>query len=383
MAQAVLRSCEASVKPQLQKFLTTLILSPISSNSDLHQHCYTLLYQLYQAVPQVLLPVIPHMTSEMLAEDAGKRAEATQLVCQLFTVPGNRLVCEYVDVFDELLHRFKDAEVGIRLHLVEFAPMLVAAAGSSERQEKVVREVAVRLQDYDDKVRIAAVKAVCQCARQLLAGPAGAASGGTAATACHPHQLGLLAPPVVATLLDSQQEDEAAAAELGVMYSPPEAGLDFGVVGAAAAAGVAAGTRDVAWLQDMLKAVCMRLRDTKLSVRKQTADSLMAVFRTVAAAGTGQQLAKYCWLPARMLLCCKTDVELRAHLVEGVLKDGLLGPQASPAQAAAAWVQLWLAANPMDRETLLMLLAMRARLQVGAASASDRRASYARSMMAA
>ncbi|KAF6266620.1 hypothetical protein COO60DRAFT_1697167 [Scenedesmus sp. NREL 46B-D3] len=349
---AVLRSCEAAVKPQLQKFLTTLILSPISSNSDLHQHCYTLIYQLYQAVPQVLLPVIPHMTSEMLAEDAAKRAEATQL-----------LVCEYVDVFDELLHRFKDAEVGIRLHLVEFAPTLVAAAGSSERQEKVVREAAVRLQDYDDKVRIAAVKAVCQCARQLLAGPAGAASGGTAATACHPHQLGLLAPPAVVTLLDSQEQDEAAAAELGVAYTPPEKQLDFGVGGADAAAGVAAGARDVAWLQDVLKGMCMRLRDTKTSVRKQTANSLMAVFRTVAAAGTGEQLAKYCWLPARMLLCCKTDVELRAHLIEAVMKDGLLGAQAVPAQAAAAWVQLWLNANPMDRETLMMMLAMRARLQ--------------------
>jgi hypothetical protein len=71
-------------------------------------------------VPQVLLPVIPHMTSEMLAEDAGKRAEATQLVCQLFSVPGNRLVCEYADVFDELLLRFKDAEV--RLCMIPCEP---------------------------------------------------------------------------------------------------------------------------------------------------------------------------------------------------------------------------------------------------------------------
>jgi hypothetical protein len=149
---------------------------------------------------------------------------------------------------------------------------------------QVVREAAVRLQDYDDKVRIAAVKSVCQCARQLLAGPAGAASGGTAATACHPHQLGLIAPPAVATLLDSQEDDEAAAAELGVAYTPPEKECDLGA-GVDVAAGVAAGARDVAWLQDVLKGMCMRLRDTKISVRKQTANSLMAVFRKVAAAG--------------------------------------------------------------------------------------------------
>jgi hypothetical protein len=81
-------------------------------------------------------------------------------------------------------------------------------------------------------------------------------------------------------------------------------------------------------------------------------------------AGTGEQLAKYCWLPARMLLCCKSDVELRSHLIEAVMRDGLLGGQATPAQAAAAWVQLWLNANHMDKETLMMMLAMRARLQV-------------------
>jgi hypothetical protein len=45
LAQAVLKACESTVKPALQKYLTTLILSPISSNSDLHQHCYTLIYQ--------------------------------------------------------------------------------------------------------------------------------------------------------------------------------------------------------------------------------------------------------------------------------------------------------------------------------------------------
>lgn len=45
LAQNVLKACESAVKPALQKYLTTIILSPISSNSDLHQHCYTLIYQ--------------------------------------------------------------------------------------------------------------------------------------------------------------------------------------------------------------------------------------------------------------------------------------------------------------------------------------------------
>jgi hypothetical protein len=48
----VLKACETAVKPTLQKYLTTLILSPITSNSDLHQHCYTLIYQVSATTPR-------------------------------------------------------------------------------------------------------------------------------------------------------------------------------------------------------------------------------------------------------------------------------------------------------------------------------------------
>lgn len=50
------------------------------------------------------------------------------------------------------------------------------------------------------------------------------------------------------------------------------------------------------------------------------------------AAGTSEQLARYCWLPARVVLCCKTDMELRCHLVEVTMKDGLLGSQVGKQQ---------------------------------------------------
>lgn len=49
LVQRVLRECEVAIKPTLQKFLTTLILSPITSNSDLHQQCYALIYQVSAA----------------------------------------------------------------------------------------------------------------------------------------------------------------------------------------------------------------------------------------------------------------------------------------------------------------------------------------------
>ena len=40
--------------------------------------------QLYEIVPQVLLPVLPHLKSELEVEDDSKRAAAVDLVARLF-----------------------------------------------------------------------------------------------------------------------------------------------------------------------------------------------------------------------------------------------------------------------------------------------------------
>lgn len=65
-----------------------------------------------------------------------------------------------------------------------------------------------------------------------------------------------------------------------------------------------------------------------------------------------------------MLLCSKSDKALREQLFEATAKDGLLGPKLPAPQAAASWVRLWLGSSEVERETLLMLLTARTRLQV-------------------
>lgn len=70
--------------------------------------------QLYQSVPQVLLPVVPHLTSELQSGDGNKRLEAVQLLCKLFSLPGSKLVSEYEDVLEALLSRYQDTKVGTK-----------------------------------------------------------------------------------------------------------------------------------------------------------------------------------------------------------------------------------------------------------------------------
>lgn len=89
-----------------------------------------------------------------------------------------------------------------------------------------------------------------------------------------------------------------------------------------------------------------------------------ATLRNLLCAGNAEQLGKVCWLPNRIILCMKSDVELRAHIIEVAMKDGLLGPQATAGQAAAAWVRLWVTANQLERDALMQLLRQRSTIQV-------------------
>jgi hypothetical protein len=144
---------------------------------------------------------------------------------------------------------------------------------------QVLTAAAERLQDYEEKVRIAAVKAVCQASRQVLVGPvsnAAAQGPGSASAAA-------LLSPVDAILgsigadIGSQELTDAAAADLDLATA-----ADLGCPPPAAAAVT---VRDLPYVHEALRRVYMRLRDTKVAVRRAAASHFLSIFRAVVAAG--------------------------------------------------------------------------------------------------
>ncbi len=69
--------------------------------------------QLYQCTPQVLLPVIPHISGELQSDDEKRRLDAVALLGRMFCLPGVGLAAEYADVLDEFVRRYHDQKVCI------------------------------------------------------------------------------------------------------------------------------------------------------------------------------------------------------------------------------------------------------------------------------
>jgi hypothetical protein len=79
-------------------------------------------------VPLVLLPIVPHLTTELGDEDAAKRLDALRLLCRLFVHReggGRSLAADFGDVLDELLGRARDKEVRVRLRVCVFVCLLL------------------------------------------------------------------------------------------------------------------------------------------------------------------------------------------------------------------------------------------------------------------
>lgn len=275
-----------------------------------------------------------------------------------------------------------------------------------------------RLQDFDERVRVAAVKAVCSTLKLLLIGPAGAASAAAHGPSA-PLALSSPTAELLGSLVGSQEEDAAAALELGVACSPP-GGAD-GASSEAAGGGGPRVAHDVRYLQELLGKVGLRLRDTKLSVCKAAAVGVMSVYRAVLAAGararqcclvargsaawlrlrvaagsaphrcqdaapdaTADPARAACWrawphagdasqlamcasVPSHLLAASRNTPDMFRHVVEQLMRDGPQGSAVQPAQAAGAWVRMWLASNQACRDSLLKLFRQRAQLQVCAA----------------
>lgn len=142
---------------------------------------------------------------------------------------------------------------------------------------QVLSAAAGRLQDYEEKVRLAAVKAVCQACRHLLVGPQSSTAAPTGPSSANP--TALLSPvDILMGSAGSQEAAEAAAADLDLTTAAD-------LQGSPGPAAAAAAARELPFVHDALRHVNLRLRDTKLSVRKAAANQFLSIFRAVVAAG--------------------------------------------------------------------------------------------------
>lgn len=170
-AQTLVRKSRESLQPHVQKFLTQL-LDGARTNSDLVGNPSQLVLRVYEASPQIMLPVMPHLEPSLRTGSLERRLEGLDLICKLLTskdrsdMAVRHLSCEYPQLLDGVLGRLNDVEATVRIRVLQNACGLIANLPMVEQKNRVIRETVHRLKDGEEKVRNAATLACCSIAAE-------------------------------------------------------------------------------------------------------------------------------------------------------------------------------------------------------------------------
>jgi hypothetical protein len=113
------------------------------------------------AIVEVILKNLLKQKKEGSAADKlNVRLKAVALLGRLFALLGRQFTQEYPLVFAEFLKRFSDKVVDVRVAVVNCVKAFMEANPNGEQASKILGALQDRLLDYDDKVRVAVVKAI-------------------------------------------------------------------------------------------------------------------------------------------------------------------------------------------------------------------------------
>ncbi|KAG6507208.1 hypothetical protein ZIOFF_032549 [Zingiber officinale] len=159
LAVSLIQNCAGKLEPSICSFLT-------SCNFE-NDTCEIIL-EIFQCAPQILTSIIPNLTQELLTEQVDIRLRAVRLVGNLLAKSELRFGQTYYAFFVEFLNRFSDKSTEIRIATIECARECYMAHPFGKEAHDILSALEGRLLDFDDKVRLAAVFAVCYLAKSNL-----------------------------------------------------------------------------------------------------------------------------------------------------------------------------------------------------------------------
>lgn len=292
LAISVVQHCAEKLEPFVQRFLTSVMFENKTARTDLQEDYHEIIFEIYQCAPQMLLAVIPNLTQELLTDQVDVRLKAVNLLGRLFALPGQHVAHEYHQLFSEFLKRLSDKTVEVRLAAVECAKECFLANPFGTEASEILSGLKGRLLDFDDKVRIHVVNAICDLANSNLK--------------CVP--------------------------------------------------------------SEVIKLVAERLRDKKLSVRKDTLQKLVEVYKAYCMKCTQGIIApseQFEWIPSKIIRVCydKDCKEFRPPGMELVFAEDLFPVQLPVDERTQHWILMFSVFCSTDIKALERILSQKQRLQ--------------------
>uniref|UniRef100_A0A4W3IBN3 PDS5 cohesin associated factor A n=1 Tax=Callorhinchus milii TaxID=7868 RepID=A0A4W3IBN3_CALMI len=121
LAKVLLKRTAQTIEPCIASFFNQVLVLGKSSVSDLSEHVFDLIMELFAIDPHLLLSVMPQLEFKLKSNDGEERLAVVRLLAKLFGAKDSELATQNRPLWQCFLGRFNDIHVPVRLECVKFA----------------------------------------------------------------------------------------------------------------------------------------------------------------------------------------------------------------------------------------------------------------------
>eukprot|EP00106_Octopus_bimaculoides_P000507 XP_014767949.1 PREDICTED: sister chromatid cohesion protein PDS5 homolog B-like [Octopus bimaculoides] len=164
LAKDLLRKTSCAVEPYIQTFFNNLLMIGKTSESEVSDHLYELIYELNMISGTMLLAVLPQLEFKLKSSEEIERKNVTRLLAKMFSDPDSELATQHRVLWNCFLGRFNDISTGVRTVCVQYAQRFILH--HSDLVKDIIEQLKIRQHDPEETVRMEVVSAVLNAAKK-------------------------------------------------------------------------------------------------------------------------------------------------------------------------------------------------------------------------
>uniref|UniRef100_A0A667YBA9 PDS5 cohesin associated factor B n=1 Tax=Myripristis murdjan TaxID=586833 RepID=A0A667YBA9_9TELE len=167
LAKALLKRTAQAIEPYITNFFNQVLMLGKTSVSDLSEHVFDLILELYNIDSHLLLSVLPQLEFKLKSNDNDERLQVVKLLAKMFGAKDSELAAQNKPLWQCYLGRFNDIHVPIRLECVKFASHCLM--NHPDLAKDLTEYLKVRSHDPEEAIRHDVIVSIVTAAKKDLA----------------------------------------------------------------------------------------------------------------------------------------------------------------------------------------------------------------------
>uniref|UniRef100_A0A6I8QZ49 PDS5 cohesin associated factor B n=1 Tax=Xenopus tropicalis TaxID=8364 RepID=A0A6I8QZ49_XENTR len=166
LAKALLKRTAQAIEPYITNFFNQVLMLGKTSISDLSEHVFDLILELYNIDSHLLLSVLPQLEFKLKSNDNEERLQVVKLLAKMFGAKDSELASQNKPLWQCYLGRFNDIHVPIRLECVKFASH--SLMNHPDLAKDLTEYLKVRSHDPEEAIRHDVIVSIVTAAKKDL-----------------------------------------------------------------------------------------------------------------------------------------------------------------------------------------------------------------------